>query len=111
MGRGSIAREDGSTGSWQFVYDSSDDSLPFFIRYDETLEVRSRRWQDFARKAGNTGFGGFTFIEVGGDEAKIRGVLGDAVLPVRFVGGRPGLRAVGIAGPTSEIVLHEARPR
>jgi hypothetical protein len=108
VGRGSITREDGNTGSWQFVYDPGSDSLPFFIRYDDDPEDRLRLWQERAREVGNLGFGGFTFIEVAGDEAEIRGALGGAALPVRFVHGRPGLHAVGIAGPTSEIVLREA---
>jgi len=107
--RGSIAGEDGSTGSWQYVYDASDESLPFFIRYDDSPEVRLRRWQDRAREVGNAGFGGLTFVEVAGDEGKVRRALGGVTLPVRFVNGRPGLHAVGIAGPTSEIVLRESQ--
>jgi glyoxalase-like protein len=104
---GSITSIDGSVASWRFVEDMSDDSLPFFIAYDSDLDVRLRKWQDRVREAGNEGFGKFTFVEVGGDPERIRAVLGDADLPVRFVSGRPGLHAIGISGPTREIVLRE----
>src|SRR5216683_2350326 len=66
-----------------------------------------RRWQERLREAGNEGFGDFTFVEVGGDPERIRAPLSDAHLPIRFVSGRPGLHAVGISGPTREIVLRD----
>jgi hypothetical protein len=40
--------------------------------------------------------GGFTFVEVGGDQARFDCWLGGAELPIRFAGSKPGLRAVGI---------------
>lgn len=106
---GSITRADGSTGSWRIVA-SDDFSLPFFIAYDvpeDDPDLRLRRWQEQVREAGNDDFGGFTFVEVGGDPDALRAWLGNANLPVRFVSGRPGLHAVGIAGPAGEIVIRD----
>jgi hypothetical protein len=103
---GSITSADGSTGSWRLAA-SDDASLPFFIAYDGDPDTRLRRWEERAREAGNDGFGGFTFVEVGGDPQRMRAWLGGNRLPVRFAGGNPGLRAVGIAGPDGEIVLRD----
>jgi Glyoxalase-like domain len=103
---GSITDADGSTGSWRLVA-SDDVSLPFFVAYDGDPDVGLRRWQERVREAGNDGFGGFTFVEVGGDPERMRAWLGDGDLPIRFASGHPGLRAVGIAGPTGEIVLRD----
>jgi glyoxalase-like protein len=103
---GSITSADGSTGSWRIA--ASDDlSLPFFVAYDGDPDSRLRRWQERVREAGTEGFGGFTFVEVGGDPERMRAWIGDSDLPIRFASGRPGLRAVGIAGPTGEIVLRD----
>ena len=106
---GSIKRADGSTGSWRVV-GSDDPSLPFFITYDDPEDdpgLRLRQWQDRVREAGNGDFGGFRFVEVGGDPDELRAWLGNDDLPVRFVAGRPGLHAVGIAGPVGEIVIRD----
>ena len=103
---GSIAAADGSTSSWRVVA-SDDSSMPFFITYDGDLDARLRRWQERVREAGNESLGGFTFVEVGDDPERMRAWLGDADLPIRFVNGRPGLHAVGIAGRTGEIVLRD----
>jgi hypothetical protein len=103
---GSITSADGSTGSWRLVV-SDDFSLPFFVAYDGDPEVRLRGWHERVREAGNEGFGGFTFVEVGGDPERMRAWLGDVDLPIRFASGRPGLHSVGIAGPTGEIVLRD----
>jgi Glyoxalase-like domain len=102
---GSITRDDGTTGSWRIV--GSDDMwLPFFVAYDDA-DRRLDEWRDRVREAGNTDFGGFTFVEVGGDPEQLRAWLGNADLPLRFVNGRPGLHAVGIAGPEDEIVIRD----
>jgi len=96
---------DGSSVSYRLVA-SADPSLPFFISYDNNDE-RMGLWQERVRRANNADFGGFTFVEVGGDPIQMREWLGDADLPVRFVSGDPGLHAVGIAGPRGEIVLRD----
>jgi glyoxalase-like protein len=102
---GSITRDDGTTGSWRMV-GSDDLSLPFFVAYDDA-DLRVGQWQDRVREAGNDDFGGFTFVEVGGDPSSVRAWLGDSDLPVRFVSGRPGVHAVGLAGPAGEIVIRD----
>jgi Glyoxalase-like domain len=50
---------------------------------------------------------GIAWLELGGDERKIRDWLGAeaADVPLRFVGGEPGIRAVGIATDNGEIVV------
>ena len=104
---GSIVNEDGSTGSWRFVEDPDDFSLPFFIAYDADPGARRSRWQSRGEEAGNDHLVGFTFVEVGGDRAQVEALVGTGALPIRFVTGRPGLHAVGIAGPDGEIVLRD----
>ena len=103
---GSITSADGSTGTWRIAA-SKDDSLPFFIAYDGDADSRLRRWHERVREAGNEGFGGFTFIEVGDHPDQIRAWIGHEDLPVRFATGRPGLLSIGIAGPAGEIVLRD----
>src|SRR4051794_20922746 len=61
-------------------------TLPFFIGSNE----RGPRPGD----AGDAG--GLTWIEVAGDEARLRDWLGGAELPVRVVEGEPAVRAIGI---------------
>jgi hypothetical protein len=102
---GSITRDDGTTGSWRMV-GSDDVSLPFFVAYDDA-DRRVHEWRDRVREAGNADFGGFTFVEVGGDPKQLRAWLGGADLPLRVVSGRPGLHAVGVAGPAGEIVIRD----
>jgi hypothetical protein len=50
---------------------------------------------------------GITWLEVGGDEQVMRDWLGDEAdqLPLRYVGGEPGLRAIGIDFEDGEIEL------
>jgi hypothetical protein len=50
---------------------------------------------------------GIAWVEVGGEERTIREWIGAGVekLPLRFVGGEPGVRAVAIGTSTGEIVI------
>jgi hypothetical protein len=107
IGQGSITMQDGTTGGWHYLEGPDDPAFPFFLVYDQDSEVRRRRWEERRREVGNEGFGAITFVEVGGDEAALREWIGGAGLPVRYAGGEPGLRAVGIAGPSGEIVLRQ----
>ena len=53
-----------------------------------------------------SGATGIAWLELGGDEARLREWLGGAELPIRVVDGEPGLRAVGLRGPSgAEVVL------
>ncbi len=99
---GSIEFADGQTGSWRIV--GADEAmaepwLPFFISYDRT----SGRSPLTASAAGVPDH--LAWIEVAGDPARLREWLGDESLPVRVVDGMPGVRAVGLARGTSEIVI------
>jgi hypothetical protein len=102
----SSTNADGSSVSYRLVA-SDDPSLPFFVSYDNADE-RMNLWQERVRRTGNADFGRFAFVEVGGDPNQMHEWLGDADLPVRFASGDPGLHAVGIAGPSGEILLRDA---
>jgi hypothetical protein len=98
---GSIELADGRKGSWRIVGAGeamAEPWLPFFISYDQ----RSDR-SPLAESAGAPDY--LAWIEVAGDAARLREWLGDEPLPVRVVDGTPGLRAVGLARGTSEIVI------
>jgi len=82
-------------------------SLPFFISYDADPKARRERWQSRVEEAGDGGFGGFTFVEVGGDRQQVEALVGAGALPIRFVAGRPGLHAVGIESLDDAIVLRD----
>ena len=63
-----------------------DPELPFFLARDHGI----------ADPSAGSDAGGITWIEVAGDEERLREWLGDAELPVRVVDGPPGVVAVGI---------------
>jgi glyoxalase-like protein len=63
-----------------------DPSLPFFIARDAGV----------ADPAAGAGAGGIAWVEVGGDPARLERWLGGAALPLRVVGGEPGVRAIGV---------------
>ena len=67
----------------------ADPLLPFFIARDPGIADPS---------GGDDGPGGITWLEVGGEAARLTGWLGGADLPVRVVedGGGRGVRAVGV---------------
>jgi hypothetical protein len=98
---GSIELADGRKGSWRIVGAGeamAEPWLPFFISYDQ----RSDR-SPLAESEGAPDY--LAWIEVAGDAARLREWLGDESLPVHVVDGLPGLRAVGLARGTSEIVI------
>ncbi|MDI5982560.1 hypothetical protein QDK53_40620, partial [Amycolatopsis magusensis] len=49
--------------------------------------------------------GRVTYLELGGDESRLRKWVGDFDVPLRFVGGEPRLAAAGIATSRGEIVV------
>jgi hypothetical protein len=63
-------------------------TLPFFIQRDPGIEDPG---------AGGT-HGGITWVEVAGDERRLRAWLGSDELPVRVTPGSPAVRAMGIGG-------------
>lgn len=60
--------------------------LPFFIE-------RREGWRGGPAERATAGL---SWIEVAGDADRLDGWIGGAVLPVRVVDGRPGVRAIGI---------------
>jgi hypothetical protein len=60
--------------------------LPFFIARDPGV----------ADPAAGGDAGGITWLEVSGDAARLERWLGGAELPVRVLGGAPGVRAMGV---------------
>ena len=53
-----------------------------------------------------SGATGIAWLELGGDEVRLREWLGGADLPIRVVDGEPGLRAVGLRESSgAEVVL------
>jgi glyoxalase-like protein len=82
----SIARQ-GLTARLTGVAEAmGDPTLPFFISRDHGVRDPS---------AGG-GAGGIAWVEVGGDAGRLERWLGAAGLPVRVVGGAPGVRAFGV---------------
>lgn len=75
------------------------DHLPVFIAYDDPV-ARRERWRGAYEAAGHTcAPGGVVRIEVGGDPAELDAWLGPHALPVAFVDGPPGIRAVHVETP------------
>lgn len=104
---GGITHEDGSIGAWRTVGGVSP-NRPFFIAYDADRESRLARWQD--RQSGGDQPvlpGAIEWIELGGDESRLRRWIGADQLPLRFVGGEPGVRAVGISMPGGDLIVNE----
>lgn len=99
---------DGEPGAgWQTLGGVRPDR-PFFIRYGKARPDRIAGWLKRYDEVDQPAQpGGFTFIEVGGDEGTMSDWVGDIDTPLRFVGGEPRLVGVGIASPKGEIVLRD----
>jgi hypothetical protein len=76
--------------------------LPMFWTVDDWSTHAGRRPVDHRTEPR-----GITWLEVGGDERVLRDWLGDEAdqLPLRYVGGDPGLHAIAIEFEEGEIVL------
>jgi hypothetical protein len=101
---GSRSLPDGRTLMWRSAgldRVAEDPDLPFFISWDGPLELHPGRAQAQHRVEPN----GIAWIEVASNHRRLHGWLGGEDLPVRVVGGDPGLRAVGISTDRGQIVL------
>jgi hypothetical protein len=101
---GSRSLPDGRTLRWRSVgFDRAAEhpDLPFFISWDGPPELHPGRAQAQHRVEPN----GIAWIEVAGDHGRLQGWLGGEDVPVRVVGGEPGVRAIGISSARGEIVL------
>lgn len=75
--------------------------LPFFISWDVPAERHPGRAEAPHRVRPL----GVSWVEVAGDQDRIRDWLGGAPVPVRVVDGLPGVRAVGVGTVDGEIEL------
>jgi hypothetical protein len=101
---GERERPDGIVLRWRMAgveRAMSEPSLPFFISWDVPPELHPGRAAATHRVEPR----GIGWVQVGGDEARVRAWLGDADLPVRVAEGAPGLHAVGVAAAGGEIVV------
>lgn len=72
-------------------------SLPFFIEWGEGREDRMG--------TDRTPELGIEWVELGGDETRLREWLGEAVPGLRAAGGEPGVRAACLRTPRGEVLL------
>jgi hypothetical protein len=101
---GSRSLPDGRTLRWRSVgFDRVPEhpDLPFFISWDGPPDLHPGR--DGAEHRVEPK--GLAWIEVAGDHGRLRDWLGGEDVPVRVVGGEPGMRAIGISTARGEIVL------
>jgi hypothetical protein len=78
-----------------------DPSVPFFVAWDVPPELHPGR----AAADHSVRPEGISWIEVGTDALRLKDWLDGEELPVRVVGGPPGVLGVGIATGSGEIVL------
>jgi hypothetical protein len=104
ISEGSRERPDGSVLRWRSV--GLEDPrrqpwMPFFITWDAPAELHPGR----ARAGHGVRASSLARVEVSGDPEVLGGWLGGEVLPMTFVGGPAGIRAVVIATQDGEILL------
>jgi glyoxalase-like protein len=103
---GSRERPDGTVLHWRSAgleRALAEPSLPFFITWDVPPELHPGRAEaDHAVRPQ-----GIEWLEIGGDALRLNQWLDGPKLPVRVVGGPPGVLAVGIAAESGEIVLRQ----
>ena len=101
---GSRTRPDGSTVSWRLAgvdVGLADGALPFFIEWDGPPDLHPGAASADHRCEPL----GIAWVEVTGDEQRVRDWLGeDSNLPVRVTAGPPSLARVAIATADGEIV-------
>lgn len=101
---GSTTVVSGAVRRWWTV--TRDLDLPVLIAYDDPDGSRLGRWQAAYEGIGHTcAPGGFTRIEVGGSREELDAWLGPHDLPVTFVDGPPGLRAVHLSTANGTVLL------
>ena len=79
----------------------SPEILPFFV-----ATTAGREWRCGFRPARHrANVQGVRWVELGGDEGRIRAQIADAPLPLRVVDARAGVTAVGLGDGGTEVVL------
>jgi hypothetical protein len=101
---GSRLRPDGVEVRWRGAgidQRESDLWLPFFIAWDVPPELHPGA----AEADHGVDVRGISWVEVGGDEDRLRAWLGGADVPIRVVEREPGVHAVALALPDGELEL------
>jgi hypothetical protein len=104
VSEGSRERPDGSVLRWRMAgldRALAEPPLPFF----QVWEVGPGEHPGGAGAHHRVQPRGISWIELAGDERRLRWWLGDAELPLRIVDGTPGIKRVGIATAEGEMVL------
>lgn len=98
-----VPHGDGTLRGWRTITGAS--HLPFFIDYPNNGD-RIGRWRAIYDRVGHTcSPRTFTELVLGGAERELLEWLGPHDLPLRFVGGRRGIREARIGSARGEIVL------
>jgi glyoxalase-like protein len=104
VGEGTRERPDGVVLRWRSAgleRALAEPSLPFFITWDISEDLHPGRAE--ADHVGEPQ--GIAWVEIGGDAIRLNEWLEGSELPVRVVGGPPGVLAVAIAAESGEIVI------
>jgi len=104
VGEGARERPDGVVLRWRSAgleRALAEPSLPFFITWDIPDELHPGRAE--ADHVGTPQ--GIAWLEIGGDALRLNEWLQGSELPVRVVGGPPGVLAAAIAADSGEIVV------
>lgn len=102
---------DGGTLTWRLVGMGeafAEPGLPFFIEWDDPAEFAATlgRWRESARHA--TESTGIDWIEISGDEGRIRDRMGTTDAPVRITPGPPSIMAIGVATPHGGFAVRQS---
>jgi hypothetical protein len=101
---GSRERPDGVTVRWRSAGQEAlrrEDWMPFFIEWRTGPELHPGR----TRAGHGISVDGISWIEVGGDAARLRDWLGGSGLPIRVTSGPAGVRAVALSTASGDVVI------
>lgn len=101
---GSRTRPDGLVVRWRMA--GLDDRwrepwMPFFIAWDVPDELQPGR----ARAGHGVTAQEIAWVEVAGDAGRLRDWIGGEGLPIRVIGGEPGVRRVAVATTDADVVI------
>jgi hypothetical protein len=99
---GSRNLPEGESLHWRLVglEAAMSDNLPFFIEWNPESTHPGTQEVHHASQAM-----GIAWVEIGGEPDKLRDWLGEDVAAVRLVGGKPGVKSVGVIAADGDIVL------